>query len=226
MKNRLFQTLISCLLILLFSARAYAQQYVFDPQYFASVEANQAVRSSAELTHQQYLGKINTNIEDVNTNVGSVVLAQTIIYNGLSNVNSALKDGLEVKYMATITADMLNYLGQALELAKAEPYLLLFASGISNEMKVRAVALVSDVSGFVLKEGSNVLADFNGRDQLLKKVTQQLQILDSLAYGAWRAMYWAKQRGVFAALNPFQEFINKDKLFVQQIIQNAKYLNQ
>jgi len=203
-----------------------AQQYVFDPKYFTSVEANQAVRSSAEETHSQYLGKINNNIEDLNINVGSVVLAQEMIYDGLSNVNSALKDGLDVKYMATITADMINYLSQALALGKSDPYLFLFASNIANEMKVRAVGLVSEVSDYVLKSGDNVLADYNGRDQLLKKVTTTLQILDGLAYGAWRAMYWAKERGIISSINPWQNYINKDKYFVQEIINNTKYLQQ
>jgi len=226
MKKNFYQPACFLWVFLFFSLRTKAQQYVFDPQYFASVEANQAVRSSAEATHNQYLGKINTNIDDININVGSVVAAQTIIYNGLANVNSALKDGLEVKYMGTITADMISYIDQALALAKAQPYLLLFASNIADEMKVRAVALVSDVSGYVLKQGSNVLADYNSRDQLLRKVTQELQILDSLAYGAWRAMYWAGQRGLLASLNPWANFINKDKFFVQQIILNAKYLHQ
>jgi len=201
-----------------------AQEYVLDPQYLASVEANQAVRMSAEQTHNDYLNKINNNLNNLNINVGSVVTAQTIIYNGLANVNSALRDGLEVKYMATITGDMISYLDQALTLAKDKPYLLLFATGIGNEMKTRSVLLVSDVSGFVLKEGSNVLADYNARDQLLRKVTMQLQILDSLAYGAWRAMYWASQQSLLATLNPWQAYVNKDKLFVQQIISNAKYL--
>jgi hypothetical protein len=71
-----------------------------------------------------------------------------------------------------------------------------------------------------------VLADYNARDQLLHKVITQLQILDGLAYGAWKAMYWAKERDVIASLNPFQGFINRDKMFVAQIIQNAKYLKQ
>ncbi|QEM04947.1 hypothetical protein DIU31_016030 [Mucilaginibacter rubeus] len=220
------QTFIFLLLAFGFKLSAFSQQYVLDEKYLVSVEANQAVRMGAEQTHNQYLGKINNNIEDLNTNVGSVVLAQTIIYNGLSNVNSALKDGLEVKYMATITADMLNYLNQALAMGKSEPYLFLFASNIATEMKVRSVGLVSAVSSYVLKSGNNILADYNGRDQLLKKVTTTLQILDGLAYGAWRAMYWAKERGIIASINPWQNYINKDKYFVQEIINNAKYLHQ
>lgn len=205
---------------------ASAQQYVIDPQVFASVTANAGVRSSAEATHEQYLGKINTNIDNININMGSVVLAQTMIYEGLSNVNSALKDGLAVKNLAVIIADMSGYISQALELARADPALLLFAGRIADEMRTRSIALVTDVSGFILKEGSNVLADYNARDELLKKVTQQLQVLDGLAYGAWRAMFWAKQRGIIASLNPFAAYINKDKALVQQIISNSKYLHQ
>ncbi len=215
------------LILLLFVVQtAAAQQYVIDPQHLASVIANGAARSGAETAHEQYLTKINNNLNDLNINAGSVVLAQTMIYQGLSNVNSALKDGLEVKYMAVVVADMTGYITQALSMARSEPYLLLFANNIAAEMRVRALALVTDVSGFVLKEGNNVLADYNARDQLLHKVMQELQILDGLAYGAWKAMYWAKERGVIASLNPFSGFINRDKIVVSQIIQNAKYLRQ
>lgn len=215
------------ILLLLFAAKfAAAQQYVIDPQHLASAIVNGAARSGAETAHEQYLTKINNNLNDLNINAGSVVLAQTMIYQGLSNVNSALKDGMEAKYMAVVVADMTSYISQALAMAKNEPYLLLFANNIAAEMRVRALALVTDVSGFVLKEGNNVLADYNARDQLLHKVMQELQILDGLAYGAWKAMYWAKERGVIASLNPFSGFINRDKLVVSQIIQNAKYLRQ
>jgi len=214
------------LLSLLFGAKCWGQQLVVDPQYTTSVIANGVVRKTAEDTHNNYLGKIKTNLNDINTNIGSVVLAQNMIYNGLSNVNSALKDGIAVKRMATTTADMINYLQQCIELAKADPYLLLFATGIEHEMQVRALALVNDVSGFVLKEGDNIMADYNARDQLLRKVTQELQILDSLAYGAWRAMYWAKERGILASINPYANWINKDKTFVNQIISGANYLSR
>jgi hypothetical protein len=121
---------------------------------------------------------------------------------------------------------MTGYINQALEMAKSEPYLLVFAGNIATEMRTRSLALVSDVSGYVLKEGNNVLADYNSRDQLLHKVMQQLQILDGLAYGAWKSMYWAKERGLIASLTPFADYVNHDKTYVSQIIQNAKYLHQ
>ena len=212
--------------LLLYNGMLQAQQYVVDPWHFAAVTQNAAVRSSAEATHDQYLGKINNNITDLNTNVGSVVLAQTIIYQSLANVNSALKDGLAVKNMTVIIADITRYTQQALSLAKSDPALLLVASSLTTQMRTRATMLVTDVSSYILKDGDNVLANYGARDELLRKVTQQLQIIDGLAYGAWRAMYWAKEQGIVNSVNPFSGYINQDKSIVTQIIQNAKYLKQ
>jgi len=203
-----------------------AQEIIVDPQHTASVIENSGVRNSAETAHSNYLGKINRDLDNININVGSVVLAQNMIYHALADVNSALKDGLAAKNLAVVIADMLNYLHQCIVLAQAKPWLLLVASNIEQQMQLRALALVTDVSGFVLNASGSVLTDYSSRDQLLHKVTQELQIMDSLAYGAWRAMFWAKERGIIATLNPFAAWINQDKALVSKIITNAKYLRQ
>jgi hypothetical protein len=204
---------------------AAAQQYVFDPQRFAAVSSNGLVRNGAEATHDHYLANIKDKLDDINRNASAVVLAQQIIYNGLSQVNSALKDGLAVKNIATTSTDILSYLDQAIALARTDPALLLVTTRIQNECRARSIALVTDVSGFVLKSGSNMLADYNARDELLKKVVTQLQIIDGLAYGAWKAMYWAKERGIIASLNPFQNYVNQDLNLINEIMRNAKYLH-
>lgn len=207
-------------------SEAEAQRIVYDKKHFQTVNENAIARQAAELNHNQYLEKIDQNLQTINLNVGSVVTAQTIIYDELSNVNSALKNGRAVLQMGNIIADLINYSNQMLAMARDEPYLLLFAEDFGHQIKSRSTRLVTDVSGFILKEGSNVLTDYNNRDQLLRKVTQELQILSSLAYGAWKAMFWAKQRGIFRSVNPFAEFMNQDRQHVEDIIRNAKYLNK
>ena len=215
---------LNLFLLLLVSFGCRAQQLVIDPQHVATVLQNGAVRSAAESTHEQYLSKIYGNVSDLNANMGSVVLAQTMIYESLSSVNSALKNGLAVKNMTVIITDMSRYISQALDIAKDQPYLLLFAGNIASQMRTRATALVTDVSSFILKEGDNVLADYNARDELLRKVTQQLQILDGLAYGAWKSIYWARQRGLIASATPFAGYLSQDQALISRIIQQAKYL--
>jgi hypothetical protein len=205
-------------------ATVKAQQLVVDPEHLAVVIQNGMIRSGAESTHDQYLKKINDNIDNLSANMDAVIVAQTMIYQGLSNVNSALKNGMAVRNLSVIVADMYRYIDQALVLAKDQPYLLLFAGNIAGEMRNRATALVTDVSSVILKDGGNMLADFNARDQLIRKVTQQLQILNGLAYGAWKSIFWAKQRGIIATATPFAAYIGQDKMFVDRIIQQAKYL--
>lgn len=212
--------------LLIFGISVKAQKVVYDKKHFTAVNENGAVQNAAESTHNQYLAKIDGNIQNINTNAGSVILAQTLIYDGLRNVNSALKNGIAVKNIAIIISDIMDNSEKMMEMAKGEPYLLLFAEDISNDMKFRSSRLVTDVSAFILKEGDNMLADYNSRDQLLKRVTQELQIISSLAYGAWRAMYWAKQRGLLKSVNPYAGFINHDRTIVEDIINNAKYLKQ
>lgn len=220
------RTLITLLMGAGLMTQADAQRIVYDKKHFLSVNENAVARQAAELSHNQYLEKINQNLDNINLNVGSVVAAQTMIYNGLANVNSALKNGLAIRQLGTIVADLVSYSNQMVNMGRSDPYLLLFAEDFGNQMKARSVRLVTEVSGIILKEGNNVLADYNSRDQLLRKITQELQLLVSLAYGAWKAMYWAKERGIVASLNPFAAFIDQDRQHVEEIIRNAKYLKQ
>lgn len=213
-------------LFLILVTNVKAQRVVYDAKHFGVINENGAVQNAAEATHNQYLEKIDGNIQSINTNAGSVILAQSLIYDGLRNVNSALKNGIAVRNMAVIISGILKNTSRMMEMAKGEPYLLFFAENISRHMEFRSTKLLNDVSGFILKEGDNVLADYNSRDQLLRRVTQDLQILSSLAYGAWRAMYWAKQRGIVRSVNPYAHFINQDRSIVEDIIRKAKYLNQ
>ncbi|MEJ2880389.1 hypothetical protein [Pedobacter sp. GR22-6] len=222
--NRSHCTMISLLMSAGLLNQADAQRVVYDKKHFQSVNENAIARHAAELNHNQYLEKIDQNLQRINLNVGSVVTAQTIIYDGLSNVNSALKNGRAVLQMGSIIADLLHYSNQMLNMAREEPFLLLFAEDFAHQMKARSTRLVIDVSGFILKEGSNVLSDYNNRDQLLRQVSQELQIISSLVYGAWKAMFWAKQRGIVHSLNPYNDFINQDRQHVEDIIRTAKYL--
>ncbi|RBQ08964.1 hypothetical protein [Pedobacter miscanthi] len=229
MKKQLFKMISVWITLLVLGSSAlgvYAQRLVFDSRHFGIVNENFAVRSSAEMTHNEFLDRINTSLKQINLNCATVVAAQSIIYEGLSNVNSALKEGLMVKNMTAVCADILNYSTQIAELAKSQPYLLLFAEDMYREMNSRALRLFSEVSGFVLKSGSDLLMDHAARDSLLRKISTELHILSGLTYGAWKVMYYAKIKGVFSSRNPFSSFINQDRSMVEDIIRNAKYLKR
>lgn len=210
-------------LAILVSQKTFSQRVVFDQYQFQTVNENGVVRQAAELTSQKYYDNVNQNLEKVKINTSTVILAQTMIYESLANVNSVLKNGKMVLQMANTVQRIVNYSNQMLDAAKEQPALILFAGQMANESKNRALRLVNDISGVILKEGSNVLMDYNARDELLFKVNQELQIMEGLAYGGYSAMMAAKRAGILKQLIPFSGFISNDKIKASEIV--FKYEN-
>ncbi|MGQ7856536.1 hypothetical protein ACUN24_20055 [Pedobacter sp. WC2501] len=203
-----------------------AQRVVFDARHLAIVNENALVRNAAEISHHELLGKINKSLGNININTSSIALAQSMIYSSLSNVNSALKNGLALRDMYAICEEIIGYGREMGKLGISEPYLVLFSEQIIRDISKRSTQLMTEISGFVLKEGQNILMDYNSRDELIAGIRADLQIIRGLAYGAWKAMYWAKVGGVVKMLNPFQGFINRDVQIVSDIITKTRYLKK
>lgn len=215
---------ITFLAILLSMAKSFGQRVVFDRNHFNIVNENGAVRLAAENTHNGYLNTIRNRLDDININISSVVIAHTLIRNSLIRVNQALKSGIAVSQIAEISNEIIRESNTMITIAGADPYLLLFAEDVARQMKSRGINLVSEVSAFVLKEGDNVLMDFEKRDALLRKIILELKVIRALCFSMGKSMYWAKMNGVLKMANPYRDFVNQDIRLSNEIINNVKYL--
>ena len=213
------------LIALLFGVKAsYSQTLVFDAGHLAIVNSNAATRLSAELTYHSSLEQIHKNTDDIAVNLSSVALVQTMIHRSLTEVNEALKDGIQIKQLGSLISSITKYSNQALELAKDNPTLILFAQSATQQMKERGLKIVTDVSSVVLQQKEDVMMNYNVRDELIRKVVYELQIMNALAYGIWQNMYWAKERGIIKSLNPFQGYISKDDAIMDDILRKRQII--
>ena len=210
--------LISLLLLITGGLKSYAQKIIFDARHFAIVNENGLTREAAENAHQNSLDKIKQDLDNINLNLSSVVLVQDMIHQALSTVDGTLKDGLAVRQVVEIVSDIITQSGQITDLAKGNPLLLLFAQQNAEQMKTRGINLVSEVSAFILKEGDNVLMDYEKRDFLLRKVILDLQVMRALSYSIYKTMYFAKLNGVLKSADPFRGFINQDTHLADQVL--------
>ncbi|MFD1771358.1 hypothetical protein [Sphingobacterium suaedae] len=200
---------------------ASAQGYVtiiIDPKHLAIVNENGAVRLASENMHNSMLSNIRKNIDDIHLNISAVALVQRLIHRSLTEVDQALKSGKAVVQLSRLINDIVSQSGKMLEIAKDQPLLILFAEGLARDLKERGMQLASEVSSFILKEGSSVLMDFQKRDQLLAKVILELKVMRALLYSMERAMQWAKTNGMLRSANPFKDFINKDRRKAEEIL--------
>lgn len=211
---------------MLFALNGSAQRVVFDRNHFNIVNENGAVRSAAENTHQNYLSSINNKLSDINLNISSVVLVQTLIFNSLTQVNQALRSGIALRQIGEIGNEIISESNSMIQTAASEPYLLLFAEDVATQTKNRGIRLVSEVSSFVLKNGENVLMDYEKRDALLRKIILELRVMRTLVYSMQRAMYWAKVNGILKTVNPYRNFINQDRRLVDDILFKYEIIKQ
>ncbi|WP_091153070.1 hypothetical protein [Mucilaginibacter pineti] len=221
----MYKLFITSLTLLLYGfSPVLAQAVVFDPQHFLIVNENGAVRLAAENTHNNYLGNINNRLDRINQDMGMVVYAQSLIYSALTQVNAALRSGMAAQQIAGVSSEIVGECNTMLDIARADPILLLFAEDVARQMKDRGIKLVTEVSDFVLKEGSNVLMDYEKRDALLRKILLELRVMRALTYSVSRSMYWAKLRGILRSAGPYQSFINQDTRIATDLMRNIKIL--
>ncbi|MDX3916995.1 MAG: hypothetical protein QHC79_25865 [Pseudosphingobacterium sp.] len=211
--------------LLLLCGKASAQIYT-DPAVAGATAAHSSVINGQ-------LNRTNDNLTLIQRGqlalTGQLTIAndlQNKLYRGLSEVSAVLRSLLTVKDIATIGLDIVEDAQKAINYARDNPLLLLFAEQGAREFRNRATSLAAEVSSFVLSGGENNLMDSGERAKLLLHIRDELIIIRSLAFGMQRSMFYAKQRGLIASLNPYAGFINIDRQIADDILRNANILKQ
>lgn len=214
-------------LLLFFNAiQALSQTVVFDKNHFAIVNANAAVRNTSEIGYHQSLDIIRQNTDDILLNSSSLAMVQTMIVRSLTQINEGFKDAIQVKMMAQTVLDIGTLSSEAFQLAKGNPILFLFVEEYARQAKTRSIKLVTEVSSMILKEGDNLLMNYNVRDELLNSVQRELQVILSLVLAVKNSIYWTKRNGIIRSLNPYQAYINQDVRLINEIIIKQKILSR
>lgn len=215
-------------LLLLFicfvAAESYAQTVVFDKAHFSIVNSNAAVRNASEIGYHQTLDIIRQNTDDIILNSSSLALVQTMIVNSLTQINEGFKDAIQVRMITETILNISSISAEAFQLAADNPVLFLFVEEYTTQVKKRSLNLVTEVSSFILKEGDNLLINYNARDERLNSVHKELQMILSLVLAAKNSIYWAKTNGIIRALNPYQTYINRNLGLINEIIFKQKIL--
>jgi len=145
------------------------------------------------------------------------------VLNGLTQVSGTLSNAMTVKEIYNSSADIVTNTKEALDLAKGNPLLLIFATKASNEFKRRALAMTTEVSR-ILTGGENNMMDAGERQKLLNYIYDEIRLLAATAYTVKYNMYYAKMNGIWNTLNPFNAWINNDVQIMRGVIEQAKNL--
>lgn len=217
--------LLSLFLFLMFAQMMLrAQAIVIDPVTTAAIATNSSTINGQLTTTNNNLSAISRGQLAVSSQLVIVNDLQNKIYKGLSEVSAIISNLSAIKEIAVCGGDIAGDVAGAVQLARSNPVLLLFAEQGARDFQNRAVKLAAEVGAFVLQGGKSNLMDSGERGKLINHILSELQILRGIAYGMNRAMYWAKINGVWRSLNPWAEWQNQDVRIANDVLRQAKYL--
>lgn len=185
---------------------------------------NYARRTLSESIQQSQTEKINSNLDNINKNLASVNLVKNQIYNSLVNVNEALKDGKTVLYMGQVISDIGKESSALLKVVKNHPQFAPFAERQAKEVVGQAIGILDDINTYIIGSNKELLMDYNARDEVLATLSYRLRLLRGALYSTRRSITWAVRAGLWKSLNPFQSWINQDKVIIDDIMRKQKAL--
>lgn len=224
MKKFLFPQILA--LCFLSSSSVSSQPYVwlkYDVKLTAAWTTNAAASAIADKYMINRWSKIQNAKRIQLENLTLVDLIQERIFNSLTKVDRAIRQGKSVVEIGNIIRDILNYTLQASSEAKGNPALVLFAEQSAREFKQKGIDLSSYLYGFILKEKKDLLMDAGKRDMMIRHVLDELCVLRGLAYSIYNTIRWAKLNGFLQQVNPWQSYITTDKQLVQGILSTYKF---
>src|SRR5690606_12382827 len=138
----------------------------------------------------------------------------------------ALENSIQVKQILRLLSSVLAEGAEVLLIAKNDPSLLLFAEQYVRQAWEKGVALVNQLSSFVLQDGDNILINDNVRDELLTAILKNLREIYGQLLTINQSMYWTKIHGKLKKLNPYQDYINQDAALVERILSGRTILKR
>lgn len=207
------------------NAQVYYQMY-YDQEHFVAVTANHAIRMSAEGILTNQTDKIKENINDINTNVVKFVLVKDMVYRYLTEVNEALKDGKQMKYIVYLINDIIKESQAVVDEVSDAPQYAVFALNSVESLRYQSLAIFSEISRLINKGGVEAMMDNSTRDEIITDICVRLRIMRGALFGIQNSIKWAKLRGFWTSLNPFRVWVNQDKFIINDIIRSYNYVTR
>lgn len=201
-----------------------AQQITFDAEHAQNVITNHAFREVAESQIRSYNNQMAQDLKNTNESLLRFTAAKELVYRSLVEVNNLLRDGKQAKTVSLLLSRITENTNRLMKTAGTDPFYLPFAKSTIEYMTTQAFGLVNEVQTIVVNP--KVLMEHTQRDRLLQEILFRLRMISASLSRICNVVDYNKSKGFWRAVNPFQTYIDRDKMIIQDIIRKAGYLKQ
>ncbi len=144
-------------------------------------------------------------------------------YNSLGTAIDIAQVGV---YATPMVEQIVSYQKQIVSLTEKNPVLAVLGVQTEIEFAEKAKSLAGYVAGLTLSIGDVNQMKASDRKMLFDYVISELSAIQELSGNLVETLQTSSLNSILRSINPFQDFVDKDKTVAQDIIFNAKYLKQ
>lgn len=206
------------------SLQLNAQTLVYNDKLLVQLTKNQAVRLASNESYLKSYEKQKKIYDDVNQKIAQIVAIQEYIYDKLTNVNSAIRQGKQLYYLSKTFAQIGINANDVLSLTAQHPeYAILlnrFYIGATQEL----LKMQSELTNDILHEENDFLMDPYDRQELIQNLSTKAQMINGYLICIKIRLKNAKKTPYIYQIPTINTYVNLDRMIVKGIIEKYKFI--
>ena len=220
MRNILFCSIAVCSTFL----KLNAQTVVYNDKLLMQLTKNQAVRLASNESYLNSYEKQKKTYDEIKQKIAQVVAIQEYIYEKLTNINSAIKQGKQLYYLSKTFVQIGINAKDVLSLTAQHPeYAILlnrFYIGATQEL----LKMQSELTNDILHEENDFLMDPYDRQVLIQNLSTKAQMVNGYLICIKIRLKNARKTPYIYQIPTINTYVNLDRAIVKNIMMNYNFI--
>ena len=212
--------------IIFFSAllKLNAQTIVYNDKLLLQLSKNQAVRLTSNESYLNSYEKQKKTYDDINQKIAQVVAIQEFIYDKLTNINSAIKQGKQLYYLSKTFVQIGINANDVLSLTTQHPEYAILLSRFYIGATAELLKMQSELTNDILHDKNDFLMDPYDRQVLIQNLSTKAQMVNGYLVCIKIRLKNAKKTPYIYQIPTINTYINLDRMIVKGIIEKYKFI--
>ncbi|MDN3607678.1 hypothetical protein [Kaistella yonginensis] len=200
------------------------QTVVLNDQLLAQITKNQAVRLASNESFLNSYEKQKKLYEDVNQKIAQVVAIQKFIYEKLTNVNAAIKQGKQLYYLSNTFVQIGQNANEVLSLTAQNPQYAILLNRYYIAATQELIKMQTELVNDILREDADFLMDPFDRQAVIQKLSTRANMINGYLVCIRIRLKNARKIPYIYQIPTINTYVNLDRAIVKNIMQNYQFI--
>ena len=201
-----------------------AQTVVFNDKLLIQISKNQAVRLASNESFLNSYEKQKKLYDDVNQKIAQVVAIQQFIYEKLTNVNAAIKQGKQLYYLSNTFVQIGQNANEVLSLTAQNPQYAILLNRYYIAATQELIKMQTELVNDILREDADFLMDPFDRQALIQKLSTKANMINGYLVCIRIRLKNARKIPYIYQIPTINTYVNLDRAIVKNIMQNYQFI--